>query len=73
MILKSAARLAWLSPSRLLGILSYLALAAPSASSHLIDETDTFDYLIVGGGTSGLVVANRLSENAGGTEILFRS
>ena len=24
---------------------------------------ETFDYVIVGGGTSGLVVANRLSEN----------
>lgn len=27
------------------------------------DLQDAYDYIVVGGGTSGLVVANRLSEN----------
>lgn len=26
-------------------------------------DTSTYDYIIVGGGTSGLTVANRLTEN----------
>jgi ribulose 1,5-bisphosphate synthetase/thiazole synthase len=32
------------------------------AASAAIDQ-NTYDYVIVGGGTTGLVVANRLSEN----------
>ncbi|RYP16596.1 hypothetical protein DL765_005057 [Monosporascus sp. GIB2] len=51
-------------------ILSSLILAIACASSHVLDETDTFDYIIVGGGTSGLVVANRLSEDTSVTVLV---
>ena len=31
---------------------------------HLADVDAVYDYIVVGGGTSGLVVANRLTEDA---------
>lgn len=34
---------------------------------HHHQVKDTYDYIVVGGGQSGLVVANRLSENSNGT------
>ena len=37
-------------------------IAATAASSELLPNA-TYDYVIVGGGTSGLTVANRLTEN----------
>jgi hypothetical protein len=65
---------------------TFLALLAPSlvvaaaTPGHLIDGAaivgrdtdlaDCYDYVIVGGGASGLTVANRLSENRNG-EIPF--
>ncbi|TDZ18956.1 Glucose oxidase [Colletotrichum orbiculare MAFF 240422] len=39
-----------------------LPLFAAAALSYPTASNDRFDYVIVGGGTSGLVVANRLSE-----------
>ena len=47
--------------------LSYCAPAVPFASRAVIVDGSQlrpeYDYVIIGGGTSGLVVANRLTEN----------
>lgn len=40
-----------------------LALAGPAKSSNNVSINDSFDYVIVGGGLTGLTVASRLSEN----------
>ncbi|GME24481.1 glucose oxidase [Neofusicoccum parvum] len=45
----------------LLAIISSVDIAWSSGTQHL---SSTYDYIVVGGGTCGLVVANRLSENA---------
>lgn len=46
------------------------SFAYPSASRAIVvDDTSRlkpeYDYILIGGGTSGLVVANRLTENPG--------
>ena len=48
---------------------SDLAFAAPSAQSAVTTNvqdvfSQTWDYIILGGGLTGLTVANRLSENS---------
>ncbi|KAG4035052.1 hypothetical protein MFRU_002g04000 [Monilinia fructicola] len=44
-----------------------LILAAPTSDAHSKRGDATFDYVIVGGGTAGLTMAARLSEDSGTT------
>lgn len=39
-----------------------LTNALPSDVKHVRAEQDTYDFVIVGGGVTGLIVANRLTE-----------
>lgn len=55
-----------------LAFLSALSLATASPSGRAKNST-AYDYIIVGGGTSGLVVANRLSENSDVSVLLIEA
>jgi len=45
------------------GLFGEYALAGSNTQNGNDVDGKTFDYVIVGGGTSGLVVANRLTED----------
>lgn len=51
-----------------------LGLAAALPSGELEKRaSDTYDYVIVGGGVTGLIVANRLTENKKSRSMLNRA
>lgn len=66
--LKAAALIALVSSQ------SQLAIAAPAAAKfakrNTTDLHDSYDYVIIGGGLSGLVVANRLTEDPEGKRMM---
>ena len=60
-----------LSPVFFLGLLAVLAAALPQGPTIIKRQEDlkqSYDYIIAGGGTAGLTVADRLTENSGGRE-----
>jgi hypothetical protein len=52
-----------------------LGLAAALPSGELVEKraSDTYDYVVVGGGVTGLIVANRLTENKKSKSVSYRT
>jgi choline dehydrogenase-like flavoprotein len=50
-----------------------VSLALPNEPPQALNETNTFDYVIVGGGVTGLVVAHRLSASPNTSVLVIES
>lgn len=48
-------------------------VSAALGAMALVEAIQTFDYIVVGGGTTGLVVANRLTEDSNSMLLFNRS
>ncbi|KAJ3959104.1 hypothetical protein N0V92_004298 [Colletotrichum tropicale] len=66
-------------PFRILFCFALSLLLPYSSALHITNQTidkfllDEYDYVVVGGGLSGLVVANRLSENSDATVLVIEA
>lgn len=59
------------SLSLALALLAQCSLVRLAPRAHVVHDpsqlSDEYDYVVIGGGTSGLTVANRLTEDPNGT------